>query len=153
MRILKGSFKLEDSSVQISDDKRERMMKKYKNSTLVAALFLILFGLINIATAMLDIVLSDSFKYAGGLLFLLFLISMLVDSHRINKYGLEPKDEYEILADAQAKARAYNFLSAGVLLTIIFLGSGEYALPNLFVLLGMSMLIQIDVLGSKHAKR
>lgn len=154
MKFFKDSFKITPQVEPVSDKQREKLLKADSLMNRVAGAVFVAIGLFELLIVITKWSVPAYVQSIAGIIMALLLILFIVQGTRMAKYRLDPKDEYEVLQDAQAKARAYNFLSLGLFLMIVIVGlpSAEYYVPLIYILLGSSWLIIAKESGNTDAR-
>ncbi len=134
----------------------EKLMQRQSVKLLTAGVLFILIGVINIVLAILQSTKHISqipswFNWIGTCVWVLVFVA-LYTRPVIMRLIRNSKDEYQELIADRAKARAFDFLSTGVLLAV-FLGSNNYqgVLGFLAMTLGISWIIMVRKGGQLDA--
>jgi hypothetical protein len=139
MKLIKNN-RLKSKNVPLTEEERERRLKKNKRINFTVSGFFIVFGVQGLALAITSKQIPGNIQALEMVLFFAMLLLILRQGAGFNKHKLAPIDEYEAQQEAASKAKAFNFLSTGVFF-IIILFPQNWALPLLYILIGYSWIL------------
>jgi putative copper export protein len=152
LKVSRNSFKLKQPRVPESEVERERLVSEQARFSLISGTVLTITGVIISFGSVIVINVSEGTTFIfAGLVFVALLVTLYI-SAKFSRYNLNPKDEYEVMQAARAKALAYEFIVPAIVIAIAL--NNHYKRLSLvgllLVCLGAARLIEYRQLTQKN---